>query len=125
LVAVDGSTATRIAKADPEFAAAFDDYQGEFACRALRYEIAESSLAETPELTLRLLADQVVGNYDPDDESAALADTAALPKSAPGPCWRDGRRTTGNGSSGPWRGRNGPIPYVRTTSSSPSAHRLP
>jgi rifampicin phosphotransferase len=73
LAAVDRSTATRIAEADPEFAAVFANYQGEFACRALRYEIAESSLAETPELTLRLLADQVVRNYDPDDESAALA----------------------------------------------------
>jgi pyruvate,water dikinase len=74
LVAVDHDTAARIAEADPEFAAAFNDYQREFACRALRYEIAESSLAETPELTLRLLADQVVRNYDPDDEAAALTD---------------------------------------------------
>ena len=69
LVAVDHGTAARIAKADPEFAAAFNDFQREFACRALRYEIAEPSLAETPELTLRLLADQVVRNYDPDHEA--------------------------------------------------------
>jgi pyruvate,water dikinase len=74
LVAVDQGTATRIAEADPEFAAAFDDYQQEFGCRALRYEIADSSLAERPELTLRLLADQVVRNYDPGDAPAALKD---------------------------------------------------
>jgi hypothetical protein len=41
---------------------AFDDYQRELACRALNYELAEPSVAETPEPTLRLLADQVVRN---------------------------------------------------------------
>jgi pyruvate,water dikinase len=80
LVAVDHGTAAGIAEADPEFAAAFDEYQREFSCRALRYEIAESSLAETPELTLRLLADQVVRNYDPADEAAALANRRSTAK---------------------------------------------
>jgi phosphohistidine swiveling domain-containing protein len=73
LVTVDHDTVTRLALADPEFAAAFEDYQREFSCRALRYEIAEPSLAETPELTLRLLADQVARGYDPDAEAVALA----------------------------------------------------
>jgi rifampicin phosphotransferase len=73
LVTVDQDTVTRLALAGPEFAAAFDDYQREFSCRALRYEIAEPSLAETPELTLRLLADQVARGYDPDAEAVALA----------------------------------------------------
>ena len=74
LAAVDESTATRLVDADPEFAEAFDNYQREFCCRALRYEIAEPSLAETPELTLRLLADQVARNYDPDADAAALVE---------------------------------------------------
>jgi rifampicin phosphotransferase len=73
LVAVDHDTATRLVLADPKFAAAFDDYQREFSCRALRYEIAEPSLAEAPELTLRLLADQVARGYDPAAEAVALA----------------------------------------------------
>jgi rifampicin phosphotransferase len=72
LVTIDRDTATRLALADPEFAAAFDDYQQEFSCRALQYDIAEPSLAETPELTLRLLADQVARGYDPAAEAVAL-----------------------------------------------------
>jgi rifampicin phosphotransferase len=74
LETVDRGTAAQLAIADPEFARAFDDYQHEFSCRVLRYEIAEPSLAETPELTLRLLADQITRNYDPDAEAAALAE---------------------------------------------------
>ncbi len=74
LATIDRRTASRLADADPEFAQDFDDYQREFAYRALNYELAERSLAETPELTLRLLADQVARNYDPDAEAAALAE---------------------------------------------------
>ena len=74
LATVDESTATRLVDADPDLAEAFDKYQREFCYRALRYEIAEPSLAETPELVLRLLADQVARNYDPDVEAAALAE---------------------------------------------------
>ncbi len=80
LTAVDRDSATRLADADPGFARAFDDYQRQFSCRALRYEIAEPSLAETPELTLRLLADQVARTYDPDLEAAALAERRAVAK---------------------------------------------
>jgi pyruvate,water dikinase len=58
LAEVDGATPGRLAEADPEFAEAFAAYQREFACRALRYELADPSIAETPELTLRLLVDQ-------------------------------------------------------------------
>jgi rifampicin phosphotransferase len=74
LATVDGGTAARLAEADPEFTKAFDEYQSEFCCRALRYEIAEPSLAETPELTLRLLADQIARNYDPAAEAEATAE---------------------------------------------------
>jgi rifampicin phosphotransferase len=74
LATVDSGTAARLADADPEFTKAFDEYQSEFCFRALRYEIAEPSLAETPELTLRLLADQVARNYDPAAEAEATAE---------------------------------------------------
>jgi pyruvate,water dikinase len=70
---VEGGTLDRLAEADPDFAAAFGAYQREFACRALRYEIADPSIAETPELTLRLLADQLIRGYDPAADAAALA----------------------------------------------------
>ncbi|HEY5857117.1 MAG TPA: PEP/pyruvate-binding domain-containing protein [Aldersonia sp.] len=52
--------------ADPEFGRAFAAYQRDFGCRAIRYEIADPSIAETPELTLRLLADQLDRGHDPD-----------------------------------------------------------
>src|SRR6266508_1761533 len=67
---VDSATAGRLDIADPEFAEAFAAYQREFACRALRYEIADPSIAETPELTLRLLADQLARGYDPVADAA-------------------------------------------------------
>jgi pyruvate,water dikinase len=73
LEVVDGGTAGRLASTDPEFAEAFAAYQREVACRALRYEIADPSIAETPELTLRLLADQLARGYDPAAAAAELA----------------------------------------------------
>ena len=73
LAFVDRGTADRLATADPEFAEAFARYQRDFSIRALRYEIADPSLAETPELTLRLLADGLVHGYDPEAEADALA----------------------------------------------------
>ncbi len=69
----DGGAAGRLAAIDPDFAEAFAAYQREFACRALRYEIADPSIAETPELTLRLLADQLTRGHDPAAGAAALA----------------------------------------------------
>src|SRR6266545_4593158 len=65
--------ARRLAAIDPDFAEAFAAYQREFACRALRYEIADPSIAETPELTLRLLADQLTRGHDPAAGAAVLA----------------------------------------------------
>jgi rifampicin phosphotransferase len=73
LARLDTTSADRLAATDPEFAAAFAAYQHEFACRALRYEIADPCMAETPELTLRLLADQLARGYDPDREQEELA----------------------------------------------------
>jgi pyruvate,water dikinase len=77
LEAVAGGSAGRLAEIDPELGAAFAAYQRAFACRALRYELADPSIAEMPELTLRLLADQLARGYDPAADTAALADRRA------------------------------------------------
>jgi rifampicin phosphotransferase len=74
LANVERGTVDRLATEDPDFAREFDRYQRDFAIRALRYEIADPSLAETPELTLRLLADQLAHGYDPAAEAARLAE---------------------------------------------------
>ena len=58
-------TVGRRAESDPEFAREFAAYQRDFGCRAIRYEIADPSMAETPDPTLRLLADQLDHGYDP------------------------------------------------------------
>jgi rifampicin phosphotransferase len=60
-------------RVDPEVADAFDRYIDEFGCRALRYEIINPTLEESPSLMLRLLADQVESGYDPKHRAAALA----------------------------------------------------
>jgi len=71
---VDRGNADRLATADPEFAEVFAGYQRDFSIRAVRYEIADPSLAETPELTLRLLADQLRRGNDPSAEAVTLAE---------------------------------------------------
>ncbi|HEY5881773.1 MAG TPA: PEP/pyruvate-binding domain-containing protein [Nakamurella sp.] len=58
-------TAGGLAESDPDFAREFAAYQRDFGCRAIRYEIADPSIAETPDLTLRLIADQLDHGYDP------------------------------------------------------------
>jgi phosphohistidine swiveling domain-containing protein len=58
---------------DPEFEAAFRQYQREFATRARRYEVADPTLAETPELTLATLRDQLRLGYDGRGQAAAVA----------------------------------------------------
>jgi phosphohistidine swiveling domain-containing protein len=74
---IDADTHNRLANVDPEFSAAFANYQREFGCRTLRYEIADPTVAETPELILRLLADQLTRRYDPTAVMAALAERRA------------------------------------------------
>lgn len=49
----------RLAETDPEFAAAFETYRHRFGCRAIRYELVDPTLEESPELLLRLVADQL------------------------------------------------------------------
>ncbi len=72
LANVDAGTLARIEAADPEFARAFHAYQREFGCRALRYEVVDPALEEVPALTLGLIHDQIVREYDPDAEERAL-----------------------------------------------------
>jgi phosphohistidine swiveling domain-containing protein len=67
-------TPARLAEVDPEFARAFAAYQHEFGCRALRYEVAEPTLEETPSLILGLIFDQVGRSYDPEQDDALLAE---------------------------------------------------
>jgi len=71
---------------DREFAQAFADYMHEYGCRALRYEVADLTLAETPSLVLSLIRGQMVAEYDPEADAALLeqkrAETAAAARAA-------------------------------------------
>jgi phosphohistidine swiveling domain-containing protein len=74
----DREAVSLLAREGPEFGAAFRHYQREYATRARRYEVAEPTLAETPELTLATLRDQLQRGYD----GAALAATLAARRAA-------------------------------------------
>ena len=50
---------------DQEFANAFAGYHERYGLRAVRYDIVDASMEERPALTLRLIADQLRGGYDP------------------------------------------------------------
>ncbi|MGR7027654.1 PEP/pyruvate-binding domain-containing protein [Geodermatophilus sp. URMC 62] len=69
----DGAPSEVVLAADPEFATEFADYQEEFGCRVLSYELAEESLDERPELVLGLLRDQLTTGYDPARHDEELA----------------------------------------------------
>ena len=58
---------------DPGFDEALADYQRVHGCRALEAEVAEPTLAESPELLSAMLDRLRDGCYDPDAESAELA----------------------------------------------------
>jgi pyruvate,water dikinase len=62
----------RLSEVDRAFAAAFADYQHRYGCRALRYELADPTLAESPTLILGLVRDQIARGYDGDAETAAV-----------------------------------------------------
>ncbi len=80
---VDAGTADRIAAADPAFAAALDSYRRESCHRALSYEIADPTIAEVPELSLRLVADQLARGHEPAAEaSQRRGDAVAAARSA-------------------------------------------
>jgi phosphohistidine swiveling domain-containing protein len=69
----DREAVSQLSRVDPEFEAAFERYQREYATRARRYDVAEPTLAETPELTLATLRDQLRRGYDGTRQVAALA----------------------------------------------------
>jgi phosphohistidine swiveling domain-containing protein len=71
-----------LADISPEFAAAFSAYQYEFGCRALQYAFHAPTLAEKPELTLNLIRDQLIRDFNLVKIGATLDEkrTAALDK---------------------------------------------
>ncbi len=69
---VDDNTMKHLADADPDFAEAFTAYQREYGGRALRGEVADPTLTETPTLVLGLIRDQLVRGYDPATDAAIL-----------------------------------------------------
>jgi pyruvate,water dikinase len=69
---ISDAMAEQLAQLDPEFASAFAAYQSEYGCRALSYDVADPTVAETPSLSLALLRDQLVRGYAPDDSAARL-----------------------------------------------------
>jgi pyruvate,water dikinase len=69
----DRASASLLADADPDFASAFEAYQRGFSIRGLRYEVAEVTLAEAPEITLATMRDQLRSGYDPSRQAALLA----------------------------------------------------
>ncbi|MGQ0716625.1 MAG: PEP-utilizing enzyme [Pseudonocardiales bacterium] len=66
---VEAGTADRIAAADPAFAAALDSYCQQSCHRGLSYAIADPTIAEVPELSLRLVADQLARGHQPAAEA--------------------------------------------------------
>ncbi len=63
----------RLSEVDAEFAAAFEDYMLEYGRRALRYEVGDPTLLETPTLVLDLIRGQLSQGYDPDSIADELA----------------------------------------------------
>jgi phosphohistidine swiveling domain-containing protein len=66
LARVDETTPDRLADLDAEFARAFSNYVEDNGRRALRYDVIEPTLAETPHILLRLVADQLEVEFSPD-----------------------------------------------------------
>lgn len=69
----DRDAVAQLARVDPEFEAAFQHYQREYAMRVRRYDVADLTFAETPELTLATLRDQLRRGYDGKGQAAVLA----------------------------------------------------
>jgi pyruvate,water dikinase len=65
LARVDETTAGDLADLDAEFARAFSDYVQANGHRSLRYDVIEPTLAETPHVLLRLVADQLEVGFSP------------------------------------------------------------
>jgi pyruvate,water dikinase len=67
-----GAAVERVLAADPAVAEAFVGHLREYGCRVLRYEMAEPSLEERPDLVVALLRDQLATGFDPDAAEDAL-----------------------------------------------------
>jgi phosphohistidine swiveling domain-containing protein len=65
------ATLAALESIDPEFAAALHGYQRSYGCRGLRYEPAEKTVGECPDLLLGLIRDQLERGYDPAVEAKA------------------------------------------------------
>jgi pyruvate,water dikinase len=65
LTGVDESMPGGLAALDAEFARAFSDYVEANGHRSLRYDVIEPTLAETPHVLLRLVADQLEVGFSP------------------------------------------------------------
>ncbi len=69
---VDEGTAKRLDRAEPAVGDALRRYRREYGMRALRYEVAEPTLGESPALVLGLVRDQLACGYDPEGDEATL-----------------------------------------------------
>jgi rifampicin phosphotransferase len=76
------SAVAKLGAADPEFEAAFQGYQRDFGDRAVRYEVIDPTIGESPELVLRLVRDQIARPYDPAAVAALLASRQAEMRAA-------------------------------------------
>lgn len=70
----DREAVSLLSRTDPGFEVAFRRYQREYATRVRRYEVAEPTLAETPELTLATLRDHLSRGYDGKGQARALTE---------------------------------------------------
>jgi pyruvate,water dikinase len=76
------SAVAKLEAADPEFEAAFREYLRDFGDRAVRYEVIDPTIGETPELVLRLVRDQLDRPYDPAAVAARVASRQAQTRAA-------------------------------------------
>jgi pyruvate,water dikinase len=76
------SAVAKLGAADPEFEAAFQGYRRDFGDRAVRYEVIDPTIGESPELVLRLVRDQIARPYDPAAVAARLASRQAETRAA-------------------------------------------
>ncbi len=80
LQAQPADVASTIARAGGTAAAAFAQYISDYGCRALRYEVVEPTLGETPHLVGQLLQDQLRRPSDMRADQEALAQARASAK---------------------------------------------
>jgi rifampicin phosphotransferase len=63
-------TTDDLCSVDVDFGKAFDEFVRYYGCRTIGIEFVEPTLAEQPELLLRLIRDQIATGYDPDADAA-------------------------------------------------------